>query len=184
MTHKTTFTYYTQTNGLTERFHRTLNGIISAYLRPDHKTWEIFHRFTSLHILPWHKDLPATAPSLFCGMIYTISLEHGIFFCSGSTQYFSARRVRNLTRAIRRNFSRQHESHSRCMTLMRRDIYFRRRGVTMDSDLSFTALRELLPRHVGPYTVPRQTSPDNFRSSTKIVHVSPVEPFITGSAYL
>lgn len=80
MTHKTTFTYYTQTNGLTERFHRTLNGIISAYLRPDHKTWEIFHRFTSLHILPWHKDLPATAPSLFCGMIYTISLEHGIFF--------------------------------------------------------------------------------------------------------
>lgn len=54
----------------------------------------------------------------------------------------------------------------------------------MDSDLSFTALRELLPRHVGPYTVPRQTSPDNFRSSTKIVHVSPVEPFITGSADL
>lgn len=37
--HKTTSSYHPQTNGLTERFHRTLSDMISVYINPDHRNW-------------------------------------------------------------------------------------------------------------------------------------------------
>lgn len=45
--HKTTSSYHPQTNGLTERFHRTLSDMISAYINPDHKNWDVILPFVT-----------------------------------------------------------------------------------------------------------------------------------------
>lgn len=45
--HKTTSGYHPQTNGLTERFHRTLSDMISTYISPDHSNWDIILPFVT-----------------------------------------------------------------------------------------------------------------------------------------
>lgn len=39
--------YHTQTNGLTERFHRTLSDMLSMYVQPDHRNWDTLLTFVT-----------------------------------------------------------------------------------------------------------------------------------------
>lgn len=46
--HKTTSSYHPQTNGLMERFHRTLSDMMSMYINADHTNWDTVLPFVTL----------------------------------------------------------------------------------------------------------------------------------------
>lgn len=201
--HKTTSTYHPQTNGLTERFHRTLSDMISMYLHPDHKNWD--------NILPFVTFAYNTAVQRSTGyspffLVYGRSassvFDTAFFFApapsSTSLPEEFAARVTQCREIARKNTeATQKERKHRC-DKKRRDVAFN----AGDKVLLWTPVRasglceKFLHRYVGPYTVVRQTSPVNYLvtplqsvtdrrlRSTEIVHVSRMKPFVTRSADL
>lgn len=201
--HKTTSTYHPQTNGLTERFHRTLSDMISMYIRPDHSNWD--------NILPFVTFAYNTAIQRTTGYSPFFLVYGRTASSVFDTEFFSAPtpsnaslpeefavRVAHCREIARRNTEATQEERKRRCDSKRRDLAFN----SGDQVLLWTPVRtaglceKFLHRYIGPYVVLKQTSPVNYlvtplhpvtdhrRRSTEIVHVSRMKHFIPRSADL
>lgn len=198
--HKTTSAYHPQTNGLTERFHRTLSDMISMYVKPDHTNWDTILPFVTF---AYNTAVQRTtnyspfflvygrAPSF---VLDTTFLSTPSVPSTSLPEEFAARvaHCREIARAHTATI--QDKRKVRC-DATRRVISFR----PGDEVLLWTPVRvpglceKFLHRYRGPYTVLERTSAVNYRvapvtsvtdrrcRSTEIVHVSRLKPYLRRS---
>lgn len=65
--HRTTTAYHPQTNGLTERFNRTLGDMLTMYVASDHSNWDDVLPLSLTRIIPPLR-LPQASHHFFCFM--------------------------------------------------------------------------------------------------------------------
>lgn len=194
--HKTTSSYHPQTNGLTERFHRTLSDMLSMYISPDHRNWDIILPFVTFAYNTAVQKTTGYSP--FClvfGRSPSIAFDSSFFYApispdAPSHEQFISRLAHCRQLAQRRTESQQQIRKTR-YDATHRSVQFRQG----DEVLLWTPLRipglceKFLHRFVGPYVILEQTSPVNYRVTpvtpsrdrryrgTEIVHVSRLKPF-------
>lgn len=194
--HKLTTGYHPQTNGLTERFHRTLSDMLSMYIAPDHSNWD--------HILPFVTFAYNTATQRTTGyspffLVYGRQPSSPLDTCfftapvsrsAPSTEQFISR-VKYCRQLARDRTTECQQDRTERYNASHRTVDFR----PGDEVLLWTPFRvpglceKFLHRFLGPYTVLEKTSPVNFRITpvtppadrrcrgTEIVHVSRLKPF-------
>lgn len=202
-THKTASSYHPQTNGLTERFHRTLADMIAVYVQPDHKNWDTLLPFLTFAYNTAVQRTTCYSPFyLVYGRTPTTFLDVSFFSshgnsCQSSSEEYISRLAQSRHQARINTEARQHE---------RKIIYDESHRVVSfqpgDEVLLLTPIRtpglcdKFQPRFIGPYIVLEQTSPVNYRvtplvaptdrryRSTEIVHVCRMKPFTRRSPSL
>lgn len=194
--HKTTSSYHPQTNGLTERFHRTLSDMLSFYISPDHKNWDTVLPFVTYAYNTATQRTTGFSPFfLVYGRPPSSVLDAAFFSAPASPQAdvpgeFVAR-LEHCRRLAQLNTQASQEDRKSRHDATHRTVSFQ----PGDEVLLVTPLRavglceKFLPRFIGPYTVLEQTSPVNYRVAptrptsdrrcrgTEIVHVSRIKPF-------
>lgn len=195
--HKTTSSYHPQTNGLTERFHRTLSDMLSMYIRPDHTNWDTILPFVTFayntavqrttgyspYFLVYGRD-----PSF---ILDTTFLSAPVSPSSPSSEQFLSR-VNHCRRVARLQAeASQHDRKDRYDASHRTVRFYPGDEVLLWTPSRRPGLCEtFLHRFTGPYTVLEETSPVNYRVTpsqarldrryrgTEIVHVSRLKPFV------
>ena len=200
-THKTASSYHPQTNGLTERFHRTLADMIAVYIQPDHKNWDKLLPFLTFAYNTAVQRTTGYSPFyLVYGRSPTFFLDVSFFTCNGHSsptsceEYIS--RLAQCRQRARMNTEATQQARKIVYDTSHRVVSFR----PGDEVLLLTPLRtpglcdKFQPRFIGPYIVLEQTSPVNYRvtplvvptdhryRSTEIVHVSRMKHFTRRSS--
>lgn len=198
--HKTTSAYHPQTNGLTERFHRTLSDMISMYIRPDHTNWDTILPFVTFAYNSAIQKTTGYSPFfLVFGRQPSFLLDTAFFSAPASPsspfseQFIS--RIDHCRRLARLHTEACQQDRKLRYDATHRDVQFR----PGDQVLLWTPVRKpglcekFLHRFIGPYTVLEETSPVNYRVTpctaptdrryrgTEIVHVSRLKPFTARS---
>lgn len=195
-THKTTSSYHPQTNGLTERFHRTLSDMLSMYISPDHRNWDVILPFVTFAYNTATQKTTGYSPFfLVFGRSPSIAFESTFFYApvardAPSHEQFVSRLAHCRQLARSRTESQQQERKNR-YDATHRSVRFR----PGDEVLLWTPVRvpglceKFLHRFLGPYKILEETSPVNYRITpvtpstdrrrrgTEIVHVSRLKPF-------
>lgn len=194
--HKTTSSYHPQTNGLTERFHRTLCDMLSMYIQPDHRNWDAVLPFVTFAYNTSVQRTTGYSPFfLVYGRQPTSSLDVSFFSGPVNSSPFICDqflyRVAQCRRRARINTEASQEDRKNRYDATHRDVFYR----PGDAVLLWTPARtpglceKLESRYIGPYTVIDQTSPVNYRVTpvhastdqrcrgTEVVHVSRLKPF-------
>lgn len=200
-THKTASSYHPQTNGLTERFHRTLADMIAVYIQPDHKNWDKLLPFVTFAYNTAVQRTTGYSPFyLVYGRSPTSLLDVSFFdapvnpSASPSEEFLS--RLAQCRQRARVNTAARQQDRKIIYDTFHRVVSFR----PGDEILLLTPLRtpglcdKFQPRFIGPYIVLEQTSPVNYRvtpvvaatdrrcRSTEVVHVSRMKPFTRRSS--
>lgn len=198
--HKTTSSYHPQTNGLTERFHRTLSDMLSLYIRPDHSNWDSILPFVTYAynsavqrttgFSPYFLVYGRPPPSVLDSTFLSAPVD-----CTASVPEQFASRVAYCRRLARMNTEASQNARKSRYDESHRDVTFH----PGDAVLLWTPVRQpglsekWLSRYIGPYTVLEQTSPVNYRVApnsavtdrrcrgTEIVHVSRLKPYVQRS---
>lgn len=195
--HKTTSSYYPQTNGLTERFHRTLAAMISMYVSPEHTNWDILLPFVTYAYNISMQSTTGYSP---------FRLTYGREPTSTLDTIFPPPPIAHHSNAL--NDQLRHTEDTRQLAQLRTSEHQRHRKQSYDSrhkttvfqpgDLIMVSLptrqpgrcEKFLPHYMGPYRVFTQTSPVNYlvesrqlhsgrrRSAHEVVHVGRLKPFI------
>lgn len=195
--HKTTSAYHPQTNGLTERFHRTLSDMISMYIQPNHTNWDEILPFVTFayntatqrttgyspFFLVYGRDPPFMLDASFLSAPVSASSPL-------SEQFVS--RLNHCRRDARLKTETSQQDRKDRYDATHRAVQFR----PGDEVLLWTPTRspglceKFLRRFTGPYTVLEETSPVNYRVApncapldrryrgTEVVHVSRLKPFV------
>lgn len=167
--HRTTTAYHPQTNGLTERFNRTLGDMLSKYVASDHTDWDL--------ILPFITFAYNTAPQattnfspffLLYGREPSTTLDTILPYRPDSSECTPisevARRAEEC-RQLARSFtavdqwqqkSRRDDDHTHCHFLPDSLVWLWVPAVP--AGLS----SKLVSKYQGPYRVVAQTSPVNY----------------------
>lgn len=194
--HKTTSSYHPQTNGLTERFHRTLADMLSMYISPDHRNWDTILPFVTFAYNTATQKTTGYSPFfLVFGRSPSITFESTFFYApvpseaSSQEQYVS--RLAHCRELARSRTQTQQQERKTRYDVGHRSVQFR----PGDEVLLWTPVRvpglceKFLHRFLGPYQITEQTSPVNYRVTpveqssdrrrrgTEIVHVSRLKPF-------
>lgn len=194
--HKMTSAYHPQTNGLTERFHRTLSDMIAMYIGPDHSNWDAILPFVTFAYNTARQRTTGYAPFfLVFGrepsfVIDTCFLSAPVSRCAPTSEQFISRLAhcrqlaRENTEACQQDRKNRYDASHRC-------VQFR----PGDKVLLWTPVRvpglceKFLQRFIGPYIIQEQTSPVNYRVTpvtpsadrrcrgTEVVHVSRLKRF-------
>lgn len=195
--HKTTSSYHPQTNGLTERFHRTLSDMLSAYIRPDHTNWDTILPFVTYAYNSAVQRTTGFSPYyLVYGRPPPSVLDSTFFFaavyCTENVPAQFVARVAYCRQLARENTEASQHLRKSHYDEPHRSVSFQ----PGDQVLLWTPVRQpgvsekLLSRFIGPYTVLQQTSPVNYRVApnnavtdrrcrgTEIVHVSRLKPYV------
>lgn len=195
--HKTTSPYHPQTNGITERFHRTLIDMISMYIGRNHDNWDTILPFvTFAHNTASQRTTGYSPFYLVYGRSPTFTIDASFLnipSASSATmpEQFVSRLEKCRQLARLRTEASQHDRKERYDST-HRDVSFR----PGDEVLLWTPTRvsglceKFLSRFLGPYIIIQQTSPVNYlitpvESSpdrrcrgSEIVHVSRLKPFV------
>lgn len=195
--HKTTSAYHPQTNGLTERFHRTLTDMISMYIGPSHDNWDKLLPFvTFAHNTAVQRTTGYSPFYLVYGRSPTFTIDAAFLTAPTNTsasipEQFVSRLEECRDRARFNTEVSQLDRKQRC-DLSRRDVSFR----PGDEVLLWTPIRtpglceKFESRFLGPYIIDEQTSPVNYRVTpvevssdhrcrgSEIVHVSRLKRFV------
>lgn len=201
--HKTTSSYHPQTNGLTERFHRTLSDMISFYIRPDHTNWDTILPFVTFAYNTALQSTTGFSPFfLVYGRPPPSVLDSSFFSAPVSPR--APLHEQFLTRLAHcRNLARMKTEACQAERKSRHDethppvSFHPGDEVLLSTPLRTPGLCEkFLPRFIGPYTVLEKTSPVNYRVAplhgatdrrcrgVEIVHVSRLKPFVRRSSPL
>lgn len=193
--HKTTSSYHPQTNGLTERFHRTLSDMISMYIQPDHRNWDtILLSVTFAYNTAIQRTTGYSPFFLVYGRQPSFVLDTAFFTPESASESLSEDFVSRLEHCRRlarlRTESSQHERKSRYDATHRHVRYKPGDEVLLWTPVRVPGLCEkFLHRFLGPYIVLEETSPVNYKIAptvpstdrrcrgTEIVHVSRLKPF-------
>lgn len=198
--HKTTSSYHPQTNGLTERFHRTLSDMISMYINPDHTNWDVILPFVTFAYNTAVQRTTGYSPFFLVYGRQPITVLDVSFFdvpvpSSTSTCEQFVSRITQCRQHARLNTDASQQDRKTRYDASHRVVSFQ----PGDEVLLWTPVRvpglceKFQSRFVGPYTVQEQTSPVNYRvapvvtpldgrcRTTEIVHVSRLKPFIRRS---
>lgn len=194
--HKTCSSYHPQTNGLTECFHRTLSGMLSMYISPDHSNWDIILPFVTFAYNSAVQRTTGYSPFfLVYGHQPSFALDTAFFSAPVSAtspfhEQFATRIAHCRHMARLRTDSSQQERKDR-YDASHRSVQF----CAGDEVLLWTPIRtsglceKFLHRYLGPYVVVEQVSPVNYRVSpvdiprdrrcrgTEIVHVCRLRRF-------
>lgn len=194
--HKTTTSYHPQTNGLTERFHRTLSDMISMYINADHTNWDTILPFVTFAYNTAAQRTTGYSPFFLVYGRQPTSLLDVSFFDAPvkSSASVSEQLISRL--AACRHRARLNTEASQQDRKTRYDAFHRVVQFSPgDEVLLWTPTRvpglceKFQSRFIGPYTVVEQTSPVNYRVTpvvtpsdgryrgTEIVHVSRLKPF-------
>lgn len=192
--HKTTSSYHPQTNGLTERFHRTLSDMLSMYIQPDHSNWDTILPFVTFAYNTAIQSTTGYSPFyLVFGRQPSLTLDSSFFLASPPAsnslpEQFVAR-VDHCRRQARLRTQACQQDRKHRYDAFHREVRFH----PGDEVLLWTPVRvpgrceKFLHRFLGPYTVLEETSPVNYRITpncastdrrcrgTEIVHVSRFE---------
>lgn len=194
--HKLTSSYHPQTNGLTERFHRTLSDMISMYIQPDHSNWDT--------LLPSVTFAYNTAVQSTTGyppfyLVYGRHPSHVLDTCfftapvsaSASFPDEFVSRINHCRQLARMRTEASQQDRKQRYDAAHRSVSFR----PGEEVLVWTPVRspglceKFLHRYLGPYKVLEATSPVNYRVTpvcgssdrrhrgTEIVHVSRLKAF-------
>ncbi|SCV66471.1 Integrase core domain protein [Anaplasma phagocytophilum] len=194
--HQLTSAYHPQTNGLTERFNRTLSQMVSMYISNDHRNWHSILPFitfaynTSVQsttrfspfFLVYGRDVSYTIDTLFP---YTDITPQHPFLAQTLCRAEECRQLARLrTDEDRQQQKQRYDEQHSPVTYHPGDL------VLVWTPLRTPGLSEkLLHKYLGPYTVLQQTSPVNYnvsplKSSTdrrkralQNVHVRRMKPF-------
>lgn len=194
--HKTTSGYHPQTNGLTERFHRTLSDMISMYINPDHRNWDQILPFVTFAYNTAVQRTTGYSPFfLIFGRSPSYTFDSTFFSAPVSSgappheQYIS--RLRHCRQIARCRTEAHQQDRKTRYDSTHRSVCFR----PGDEVLLWTPFRtpglceKFLHRFIGPYVILEETSPVNYRvapvnpptdrrqRSVEIVHVSRLKPF-------
>lgn len=194
--HKKTSSYHPQTNGLTERFHRTLADMLSMYISPDHRNWDIILPFVTFAYNTATQKTTGFSPFfLVFGRCPSSTFEPTFFYAPvafdapSHEQYVS--RLTHCRQLARSRTEAQQQERKTRYDAKHRPVRFR----PGDEVLLWTPVRvpglceKFLHRFLGPYTILEETSPVNYRVTpvemssdrrrrgTEIVHVSRLKPF-------
>lgn len=194
--HKTTSSYHPQTNGLTERFHRTLSDMIAMYISPDHTNWDAILPFVTFAYNTAVQHTTGFSPfflvygrspsfvldvSFFTAPVYSATPFSAQFLSRLEACRHRARINTDIAQDVRKH---RYDSTHRVVTFSPGD------EVLLWTPVRVPGLCEkFASRFIGPYTVIEQTSPVNYRVSplrissdhrcrgTEIVHVSRLKPY-------
>uniref|UniRef100_A0A224Z9V6 Tick transposon n=1 Tax=Rhipicephalus zambeziensis TaxID=60191 RepID=A0A224Z9V6_9ACAR len=194
--HRTTTAYHPQTNGLTERFNRTLGDMLSMYVASDHGNWD--------HVLPYVTFAYNTAIQATTGfspffLLYGREPSHNIDTilpyrpdASECQPISDVARQAEECRQLARTFTSQQQQRQKenCTTSLPDPSYAPGSLVWLSVPYQTPGLSsKLVPKYEGPYRVLEQTSPVNFliepvprsddmrRRGRDIVHVSRLKPY-------
>lgn len=198
--HQITSTYHPQTNGLTERFNRTLSQMLSIYISNDLKNWHFILPFLSFacntsiqsttgfspFFLVYGREVSCTIDSLFP---YTDSNFQNSFVAETVCRDEECRPLARLRTNDNRQQQKQRYDQDRTSV-----IYHPGDFVLVWAPVRMPGLSEkLLHKYLGPYTVLHQTSPVNYSvtpltpstdrrcRALQNVHVSRMKPFVQRS---
>lgn len=202
-THKTSSSYHPQTNGLTERFHRTLSDMIAMYIEPDHRNWDTILPFVTFAYNTSVQRTTGYSPFYLVHGRFPSSFLDVSFFsapvkpCSSSSEEYVSRLLhcrqlaRVNTEAKQQDRKLEYDASHRAVSFSPGD------EVLLLTPIRTPGLCEKFQlRFIGPYTVLEQTSPVNYRvapvllptdrryRAAEIVHVSRMKPFIRRSSSL
>lgn len=188
--HKTCSSYHPQTDGLIERFHRTLSDVISMYIRPDHKNWDNILPFVTFAYNSAVQRTTGYSPFFLVYGRVPSSLFDTAFFSAPASPPASlgeefASRMAYCRHLARVNTEATQQDRKHRYDLHHRTVSFR----PGDEVLLWTPVRtpglcaKFLQRFIGPYLVVQQTSPVNYavvplhpvidrRRRSQVVHVS------------
>lgn len=189
--HKTTSGYHPQTNGITERFHRTLSDMLSMYIKPDHTNWDQILPFVTFAYNTAIQRTTGYSPFfLVFGRSPSFIIDTSFFSAPDSLDTpFSdvfISRLNHCRRLARLHTEAMQQERKRLYDSTHRSVHFH----PGEEVLLWTPVRspglceKFLHRYIGPYIVVEQTSPVNYRvspvaaptdrrrRSTEVVHVS------------
>lgn len=194
--HKTTSAYHPQTNGLTERFHRTLAHMIATYVSSDHTNWDAILPFvtyaynTAIQSTTGYSPFElvhARQPTSLLDTVleYTPTEPHTTLLDDLVSRAEDSRQLARL-RTVQHQQERKtrHDSIHKNVSFQPGDL------VLVSLPTRKPGLSEkLLPHYIGPYRVIAQTTPVNFLvepvqtptdrryRSREQIHVSRLKPF-------
>lgn len=194
-THKLTTSYHPQTNGLTERFNRTLTDMLSMYVSADHKDWDLTLPYVTFAYNSSRHDTAGFSPFyLLYGREPTLPLDTLMpSSTTPPTEYaFEAISRATLAREVARaRLSASQASQKTRYDLKHRDVYYPPGTlVLLWSPSRRVGLSEkLLSPYHGPYKVLRQVTDVTYEITpvaastsssppkTDIVHVLRLKPY-------
>lgn len=193
--HRTTSAYHPQTNGMTERFNRTLGDMLSMYISSDHSNWDRVLPFITFAYNTAIQSTTGFSPFFLlygrepsCTMDTILSYKPD---SSESTTLSQAATYAEECRQLARSFTtqdqgRQKHHHDASNNTTSYDpgslVWLHVPSATPGLST------KLVPKYHGPYRVLQKTSPVNYlieplepssdqrRRGQEIVHVSRLKP--------
>lgn len=194
--HRTSTAYHPQTNGLTERFNRTLGDMLTAYVASDHSNWDMILPFVTYAYNTATQATTGFSPFfLLYGREPSCTLDTVLPYQPDASEYRPISEVARYAeecRQLARTFTTEGQAHQRNRH---------------DTDLSPTTFRvgslvwlwipphvpglssKLLAQYHGPYRIVACTSAVNYvvepltlsddlrRRGRETVHVSRLKPY-------
>ncbi|KAK8777721.1 hypothetical protein V5799_020936 [Amblyomma americanum] len=189
--HRTTTAYHPQTNGLTERFNRTLGDMIAMYIHSDSSNWDQVLPFVTYAYNTSSQTTTGFSPFfLLFGREPSCMLDTILPYNPDSSEYASlsditrhAEQCRQLARsfAAERQGLRTHASDQNTPA-----VHFSTGSLVW---LSVPNTSKFSAKHIGPYRILERTSPvnhiiepvtpssDHRRRGRDVVHVSRLKPY-------
>lgn len=178
--------YHPQTNGLTERFNKTLAEMLSAYTGDEQKDWDEFLPQVTFAYNTTKQATTAETPYyLVHGREAVMPQEAAIIPDEGDQWVRMAReRLDAARKEASRRIERRQVEEAKRYDSHRRDVHFEEG----DTIRLYTPTRKvgrsekLIPQYHGPYKIVKQVGPVNYeiqkkRGKREIVHVSRISPY-------
>ncbi|KAK8756781.1 hypothetical protein V5799_000517 [Amblyomma americanum] len=195
--HKLTTAYHPQTNGLTERLNRTLTDMLSMYVSPDHRDWDVALPYVTFAYNSSRHDTTGYSPFyLLFGRHPALPLDTLLPSSTASTTEYARDAISRATMA--REIARDRLTASQTY---QKSVYDRRHRpvhyppgslVLLWSPSRHVGLSEkLLRQYSGPYRVLRQVTDVTYEITplhaptsstsplTDVVHVVRLKPYHT-----
>lgn len=168
--HRMTSSYHPQTNGLTERFHRTLSDMLSMYIRPDHRNWDTILPFVTF---AFNSAVQRTSGYTPFYLVYGRHPSHTLDTCfftapvspSASSPEQFVSRIAHCRQLARTRTQASQQDRKQRYTTAHRFLYFSPGDeVFISTPVRVPGLCEkFLHRFLGPYKILEATSPVNYR---------------------
>lgn len=196
--HRCTSAYHPQTNGLTERFNRTLSDMLSMYVSQDHDNWDRILPFITFayntatqdtthyspFILTYNREVSCTMDTI---LRYRPDVTEHTTFAEDMNRAEECRQLARFRTSEHQNHEKhRYDDHHRSVTYNNGDLVW----VWMPMKQPGLSSK-LLRKYHGPYKVLESTSPVNYkvepvpppsdrrRHHREIVHVSRMKPYFS-----
>lgn len=194
--HRTTTAYHPQTNGLTERFNRTLGDMLTMYVASDHSNWDDVLPFVTYAYNTATQATTGFSPFfLLYGREPSSTLDTVLPYHPDASEFTPLSEVARHAEECRQ-LARSFTSDTQGMQKDRRDHDQPTQSFAVDSHvwlrLPFQSpglSPKLAPKYQGPYRIVECTSPVNYvvepvtpssdkrRRGRETVHISRLKPY-------